>query len=40
MIVKAGLDVVMKCAATGVPEPTISWFKEGQELEDNNKYEV
>ena len=28
-----GLNVFLECAANGVPAPTISWLKDGKELE-------
>ncbi|KAL5279051.1 LSAMP.2 family protein [Megaselia abdita] len=32
MVVREGSNVTLKCAATGSPEPTITWRRENQEL--------
>lgn len=32
MVVKEGSNVTLKCAATGLPVPTIQWRREGGEL--------
>ncbi|CAD7086328.1 unnamed protein product [Hermetia illucens] len=32
MVVREGSNVTLKCAATGSPEPTITWRREGGEL--------
>lgn len=31
MVVKEGSNVTLKCAATGLPVPTIQWRREGGE---------
>lgn len=31
MVVTEGSNVTLKCAATGSPEPTITWRREGGE---------
>lgn len=32
MVVREGSNVSLQCAATGSPEPTITWRREGGEL--------
>lgn len=32
MVVREGSNVTMRCAATGSPEPTITWRREGGEF--------
>lgn len=31
MVVREGSNVSLRCAATGSPEPTIAWRREGGE---------
>jgi neurotrimin len=32
MVVREGSNVTLRCAATGSPEPTITWRREGNEI--------
>lgn len=32
MVVREGSNVTMRCAATGAPQPQITWRREGGEL--------
>lgn len=32
MVVREGSNVSLRCAATGSPEPTIAWRREGGEM--------
>ena len=31
----AGGEISLQCSASGIPEPSISWFKNGQPINDN-----
>lgn len=33
-----GSTVRLNCSVTGIPEPTIRWFRDGQEIFDGHDY--
>lgn len=40
MVVNERTDVELKCEATGRPEPSITWLKNGKPVETNDYFVV
>lgn len=40
MSVNEGQDVCFKCKVTGIPQPNLKWFKDGQEIEESERIKV
>ena len=38
--VPEGTQYVLECQVTGIPSPTISWFKEKECIDNNNEYVI
>lgn len=36
----AGTDLSIPCSVTGYPTPTVTWYKDGQILENNDRTQI
>ena len=40
VLVPRGLALTLSCSATGSPDPTISWYRNGKEIKGNDRFDV
>ncbi len=38
--INVGQDVCFKCKVSGIPQPDVKWFKNGNPIVENNKIKV
>ncbi|KAK6636854.1 hypothetical protein RUM43_010518 [Polyplax serrata] len=40
VMVRDGSKGILKCTASGIPQPTIKWYKDGRELSDDETFQI